>query len=174
MSNIVQLVENFKKTQAEMMAKLKQDGKAELAIVFKDVFEKHPGLKGFAFVGSTPGFNDGDPCTHTGYSYVGNFHTDTSKWHNNGAPYYTADYVDERGSGELEGFFVDEDVDLDDTAAPLDFLNKDCKTIDKAAIEVAKLEDIVEFVYDTNYLIKVSLASDGSVFVEYDDYDCGY
>lgn len=175
MSNIVKMVEDFKKAQAEMMAKLKQDGENEMKIVFKDIFDNHPGLKAFAYVGYTMGFNDGEPCYHSGYSYVGDFHIQTYNYsYRNGEEYWTADCYEETGWGELEDFFLGEDADLDNTNDPLDFVNKDCTDIESARSAVAALEDIIELVYDTNYLIKVSLNDDGSVNVEHDEYDCGY
>lgn len=174
-SNIVELVANFKKTQAEMMAKLKQDGEEELKVVFKDIFDKHPGLKAFAYVGWTMGFNDGEACYHQGYSYVGDFHLTERTWRSSkGEKYWTADCYDESGWSELESHFLGEDADLEDINTPLDFVNKNCKTIDEASGEVEALSDIIELVYDTDYLIKVSLNEDGSVNVEHDYYECGY
>jgi hypothetical protein len=171
--NIVKLVQDFKRSQQEMMAKLKQDGEAELKIVFKSIFDKHPGLKAFAYIGWTMGFNDGEPCYHSGYSYVGDFSIARRSWRNN-EPYWTADCCEESGWEELESLFLDEDADLEDTDTPLDFTNKDCTTLEQAKKDVEELSDIVELVYDTNYLIKVSLNEDGSVNMEVDDYDCGY
>lgn len=174
MSNIVKMVADFKKAQAEMMAKLKQDGEEELKIVFKSIFDKHPGLKAFAYVGYTMGFNDGEPCYHSGYSYVGNFHLQTRSWRPEDGPYWTADCYEETGWNEVESLFLSEDADLDDTETPLDFVNKDCPTLEQAGTDVEELSDIVELVYDTDYLIKVSLNDDGSVSLEHDHYDCGY
>lgn len=174
-SNIVELVANFKKTQTEMMAKLKQDSEEELKVVFADIFAKHPGLKAFAYVGYTPGFNDGDPCYHIGYSYVGDFHLATYNYsYRNGERYWTADCYEETGWGELESYFLSEDADLDNTDGPLDFVNKDCATIEQASSDVEELSDIIELVYGTDYLIKVSLNEDGQVVVEHDYYECGY
>lgn len=174
-NNIVKMVQDFKAAQAAMMEKLKKDGEKELAVVFKDIFDRHPGLKAFAYVGYTMGFNDGEPCYHRGYSYVGDFHLTEYTWGSEkGKMYWTADCYDETGWDELESHFLNDDADLDDADTPLDFVNKGCATIEQAAKDVEELSDIVELVYETNYLIKVSLNDDGEVVVEYDDYDCGY
>ncbi len=170
-SNIVELVENFKKVQSEMMAKLKADGQEELKVVFKDIFDKHPGLKKFAYLGYTPGFNDGDPCYHSGQSSVGVFekcYSNYSQQH-----YYSSDCE----NTELEEFLSEQGQSCDDTDADeeeLTSVNKDCATLQQASYDVAALEDIVELVYDTDYIIKVELNDDGSVSVDVDDYDCGH
>lgn len=173
MSNIVQLVKDFHAAQAELTTKLKADGEAQLKIVFKEIFNKHPGLKAFAYVGYTMGFNDGEACYHSGYSYVGNFHLQ-EYWKKDGTQYWTADCYDETGWGELEDHFLNEDAALDDTSNPLDFVNKDCATIEQASADVEEVSDVIEMVYDTNYLIKVSLNDAGEVVTEIDGYDCGY
>lgn len=168
-SNIVELVENFKKVQTEMMKKLKADGQEELKIVFKDIFDKHIGLKKFAYLGYTPSFNDGDPCYHSGYSGVGLFEKRTYS----GGSYWTSDCED---NSELESFLSEDGESCDETDGDDEKIsvNKDCATLRQASYDVAALEDIVELVYDTNYIIKVELEDDGSVSVDVDDYDCGH
>ena len=64
------------KESLEAINKAKYDlklnaSKETLKPEFKKLFADHPGLKGFAYLAWTPGFNDGDPCYRNENSFVG-------------------------------------------------------------------------------------------------------
>jgi len=176
MSNIVEIVREFKRTQAELMKKMKDDGKNELAKVFKDIFDRHPGLKAFGFIGWTMGFNDGEACYHQGYVRVGRIHKHNR--YRSDEVYYTTDFLDDSGEDEFKelfGFDEDEVVKKDYyITEPFRLINSDCATLESAEAELEELNDIVEMVFDTDYLIKVRLLENGGVDIEVDGYDCGY
>ena len=175
MSNIVQLVKDFHIAQQQLKAKLKADGEQQLKIVFAEIFAKHPGLKGFTYLGYTPGFNDGDPCYHSGSSAVGLFNMSSYERGGETVTYRTSDFDE---SSQLSEFFVGEDyedyADVEEGEEDWQPLNSGCATLEQASADVAEVEDVIEMVYDTNYLIKVTLTDDGVVSVDYEDYDCGH
>ena len=118
---------------------------------FNKLFADHPGLKGFAYLAYTPGFNDGDPCYRHENIFIG-------------------DGDDSRDYDEICEFLYDESIeDTDDV-----WINKDCKTVEQARKDVALFDYVFELLYDTNYIVKVSINNVGDVSIDYDDYDCGY
>ena len=139
------------KESLEAINKAKYDlklnaSKETLKPEFKKLFADHPGLKGFAYLAWTPGFNDGDPCYRNENSFVGE---------GDGAEDYNE---------VAEFLFAENDISI----------NKDCLTIEQARKDVALFSDVFELMYDTNYIVKVSINDDGEVSIEQDEYDCGY
>lgn len=167
------LLNQFKEAQRELRKRLEAEGETLLMESFKEIFDKHQGLKVFAFLGSTPSFNDGEPCEHSGKSYVGaEFFYKQSSWGN----YWNDDWDDRYYFTEV---FLENYEDIDKSSPPSEennplLVNRDCTTLAQAASDVRDFEDAIEMVYGTNYKIIVRLESDGNVSLEQEEYDCGY
>jgi hypothetical protein len=109
-------------------------------------------IKGTHYIyvqGYTPGFNDGDPCVHTSYSYTGEELKEMIEWENG----YNSQVVD--------------------------FLRPHLESINNVEEEGIDLNilDVIELVaeeeYCTDYQVLV-IIKDGVVKVEKADYECGY
>lgn len=170
---ITQLVQQYKESLRQLRKKLEQDGTGMLEEAFKEIFNKHQGLKVFAFLGSTPSFNDGEPCTHSSETYIGGeFYYKQASWGN----YWQNDWDDRELLTEV---FLENYEDIDESEPPSEgntplLVNRECKTLSQAFKDIQEFEEAVEMVYGTNYLIIVRLEEDGSVSIDHEEYDCGY
>lgn len=169
---ITGLLNQFKEAQRELRKRLEADGEKLLKESFKELFDKHQGLKVFAFIGSTPSFNDGEPCEHSGDSYIGEYYEFKTGTYGS---YWTNDWDNKEQLTEL---FVEnsdefEEDDSADAVQPI-LVNRNCTTLKEAGSDVQDFEDAIEMVYGTNYQVIVRLEDDGTVSIEHDDYDCGY
>lgn len=154
MNDIKTLLQQYEEINAELNKRIAENGKVFLEQVFQEIFDRHEGLNVVCIVGYTPSFNDGDPCTHNQYTFVGN----TSTWG-------SIDFVDEIGNFE-DDFEYDEEEGT--------HLNSNCKTLSDVESQVAAYDEIFERVYDTNYRIVVTKDETGKVSVNCDEYYCGY
>ena len=127
-------------------------------------FSKPQKAKLIYIIGWTPGFNDGEPCTHSQESFVGSSHT----WSYRGEECLSYDFDDYE-------LFDEFDVEFNESGdVILSHINSDCKTLDLVSKQVNAYEELVERVYNTNFELKVTLNSEGKVVVDQDWYDCGY
>lgn len=118
------------------------------------LFDFFPALNEIVLRGYTPGFNDGEPCTHSmeePYLNGRNNCGDTMRSR------YESDDEDEEG---------------DENDRQVDALSKpDRKVIAKI---LGGMTDAIGFLYDTNFEVTATRKADGSVTVEKGYYDCGY
>ena len=165
MTDIKALLKQYEEVNAELNKQISENGKQFLESVFQEIFDQNEGLKLIYILGWTPGFNDGEPCTHSQESYVGCSHT----WEWGGEQQLSYDFDERELYEEFEVEFDDEDSEK-----VINHINSGCKTLDQVAKQVAAYEELVERVYNTNFEIKVTVNDDGKVVVDQDWYDCGY
>ena len=167
MSSLSYFKEVFAKIE-EAKREAKQKSAALLSGVFKEFFEKYQGMKKVIIQGYTPSFNDGDPCEHSSMSGNGLYEMKESRWTSSGYRAYS-DGVTE----QYEGFF---DLELtDDERDIVAFANDKFNGNEKEMnTDLGVIEQIADMVYDTNYVLYVTLEEDGSVNIDHEDYDCGY
>ena len=164
MTDIKSLLKQYEEVNAELNKQIAENGKQFLESVFQEIFDQNEGLRLIYIIGWTPGFNDGEPCTHSQESFVGSSHT----WSYRGEERLSYDF----GDRELYEEF---DVEFEEGSDKVvKHINSDCKTLDLVSKRVNAYEELVERVYDTNFEIKVTLNSEGKVVVDQDWYDCGY
>ena len=161
MSDIKALLKQYEEVNAELNKQIAENGKQFLESVFQEIFDQNEGLKLIYILGWTPGFNDGEPCTHSQESFVGD---------SRHVGYLSREYYD----FEERELFDEFEVELDEDDNVLSHINSECKTLDRVAKQVSTYEELVERVYNTNFEIKVSLNAEGKVVVDQDWYDCGY
>jgi hypothetical protein len=164
-TDIKALLKQYEEVNAELNKQISENGKQFLESVFQEIFDQNEGLKLIYIIGWTPGFNDGEPCTHSQESFVGSSHT----WSYRGEECLSYDFDDRELYEEFEVEFDEEDSDT-----VVSHINSGCKTLDQVTKQVAAYEELVERVYNTNFEIKVTLNSEGKVVVDQDWYDCGY
>ena len=168
---ILAKLEAAEKAYAEIKEQLKSESEVILAEVFKEVFNTHPGLKKFVFRGSTPSFNDGEPCVHSSESCAAAWQI--KKYFMNGETYVSyVSYGDLLEYDEIVEFF--DFAERDDGEEGATSCNDDCKDLIAVEQQLLNLERLVDLVYETNYQVFVELNDDGSVSVGFEEYDCGY
>lgn len=164
MTDIKSLLKQYEEVNAELNKQIAENGKQFLESVFQEIFDQNEGLKLIYILGWTPGFNDGEPCTHSQERFVGSSHA----WSYRGEERLSYDFDDRELYEEFEVEF-EEDGDK-----VISHINSGCKTLDQVAKQVAAYEELVERVYNTNFEIKVTVNDEGKVVVDQDWYDCGY
>ncbi len=108
------------------------------------LFEENPQLKSIVLLGSTPSFNDGEPCTHS------------------------MDIV--LTKEDANDYGVDEDLEDENVELTPELSKAQAKAIRDALF---KFEEVLEEIYDTNWRLTI-LRKNGKVKIEQDDYDCGH
>ncbi|EBS4516757.1 hypothetical protein DQT32_05015 [Salmonella enterica subsp. enterica serovar Braenderup] len=124
-----------------------------------------PGMNKVIVKGYTPGFNDGDPCTHSSDVYY------NKKWH--------FSELSEYGIGGLAEFFgapeeyEDEEEELYNWEG-IDTINTYSDEDEQKIHDlVSLLDDLIERKYYTDYIVFIDLTGDEPV-IKHEDYDCGY
>lgn len=153
MSNIKVLMKQYEEVNAELNRQIAANGKEFIAEVFSEIFSKHEGLKLVVIQGWTPGFNDGEPCTHFQETFVGR-----DSW---------GEYLDFEDYEEAaESFEYDEETG--------EHINSGCSTLQTAYDEIEVYSELIERVFYTNFIVTISLDEEGEVVVNEDEYCCGY
>lgn len=117
------------------------------------LFGAIPELTEIIVKGYTPGFNDGDPCTHSQMDpYI------------NGTDMY-GDRDDEDDSDP------DGEGDNNEVAKTKEISNENREIV---ASEVDRLSGVLESLFGTNWKITIKRQGDGTITWEQEDYDCGY
>lgn len=160
----LQEVLSFRQKIAEFEAELRKSAETNLAEIFKELFDKHQGLRKIVYQGYTPSFNDGEPCEHSSQGSVCNVHWKT---YPSGNKWLTGDDLHE----QYEEFF---ELESDEETNYVKHINSECLDLDAAEQDVATLSEIIDIVYYTNFVVYITLEDNGSVTVESDEYDCGY
>lgn len=160
----LQEVLNFRKQIKAFEEKLRKSAEGNLSEIFKELFDKHQGLRKIAYQGYTPSFNDGEPCEHRSRGSVCNV-----RWYEfrDGRRWLTGDDLAE----SCEDFF---ELESDKETQHIEHANIACVDLSAAEQDVNALTEVIDIVYDTNYQVLITLEDDGSVTVESDEYDCGY
>lgn len=165
----LQEILNMQKQRDEFERKLKQSAKDNLKEVFKELFDKHEGLRAVVFQGYTPSFNDGEPCEHSSSVSIGQASYRKS-WRNDGTHYLSSD-DDIEGYENYEEFF---EVEYDEEEQTFSSINSNCKNMKEAYSDLQALAEIIDMVYHTNFEVFIKLEEDGSVSITDEEYDCGY
>jgi len=153
------------------------------------LFEQYPALDGFMIVGWTPGFNDGDPCTHSMEVMVTG--DDFCDWGHEDEAY---DILE--NAGKLEDEDEQEEADEDDIDAEFDedaepdgdddhyerrerqirqFNGKLPKKVtDSIRSRLRSFDDVLESIHDTNWKLTFTRGEDGKGHCEKEEYECGY
>ncbi len=163
MTDIKTLLKQYEEVNAELNKQIQENGTAFMQSVFQEIFDKNPGLKLVYILGWTPGFNDGEPCTHSQEAYVGSSYQPS--WRDQ--PYY--DFDDRELFDEFEVEWDEEDNDK-----VVSHINSECKTLNDVLAQVNVYDELVERVYNTDFELKIHLNDAGKVVVDHDWYDCGY
>lgn len=161
MTDIKALLKQYKEANAELNKQIQQSGNEFIQQVFQEVFDQNEGLKFVYIIGWTPGFNDGDVCTHSQETYVG------VAYHSSWAQRIIYDFEDRE-------LFEDFGVKFDDNDNPIRHINSECKTLEQVIDQISAYDELIERVFNTNFELKVSLNDEGKVVVDQDWYYCGY
>ena len=153
MTTNLELINQYRELQKKVREQIKTEGSNIAKEVFKEVFEKHPGLTYIVIRGYTPEFNDGEPCVHGQEVLFG------YKWVGKQESFDFADY-------DLEEEFC---FDLETRT----HCNSACNTLNDVSTTLSDLEELLKEIYDTNFELKIRY-SQGNVDINYDSYDCGY
>lgn len=152
-NDIKSLLKQYEQVNKELNKQIKENGNEFVEALFQEIFDQHEGLNFALIRGYTPGFNDGEPCTHSQDTFVG-------------ANDYGR-YLDFEDYELYEEFGVEE-------GETENHINKDCKTLKEAKAQIEAYDEIIERVFITNFDLKVIKGEDGKVKVIEDEYWCGY
>ena len=110
------------------------------------------------FTGYTPGFNDGDPCSHSSdFVMIEKFPDEV------------------KTSADIKDFIAENDgtYAYEDSEATL-FKSKS-KQYSAVSLILSNFDErVLEFLYSTNYSFTVWKDFEGEIRYKYDDYDCGH
>jgi hypothetical protein len=177
MSKLDELIESYGEDYAARRAKAKKN----VVEVFDAIFEEIPDLKFIRMIGYTPGFNDGDPCTHEMLAMVDGYGS-RDLLEGLADQYYDEDEVDYEAMLEdhpelkdmvyIKGFserkWNDETNKVEDVA-----LNEFQTLCMKAHKLLYAINDDLEIVYGTDWQITLT-RTDSSYTIDVDHYSCGY
>lgn len=152
-NDIKTLPKQYEQVNKELNKQIKENGNEFVEALFQEIFDQHEGLNFVLIRGYTPGFNDGEPCTHSQNTFVG-------------ANDYGS-YLDFEDYELYEEFGVEE-------GETENHINKDCKTLKEAKAQIEAYDEIIERVFVTNFDLKITKGEGGKVKVVEDEYDCGY
>ena len=147
--------------------KFTQDNKKELINVVANELKQIPGINKIIIKGYTPGFNDGDACTHSSEPYYSC--TQRSQWNDfSELAEYGIGIAYFLSNGEIE-----DDEDLHEWDG-FDSINTYAvEDEDKVSELVGYLEYLIEETYYTNYIVYIDLTGDEPT-VDQEEYYCGY
>lgn len=152
-NDIKSLLKQYEQVNKELNKQIKENGNEFVEALFQEIFDQHEGLNFVLIRGYTPGFNDGEPCTHSQNTFVGA--NDYGK------------YLDFEDYELYEEFGVEE-------GETENHVNKDCKTLKEAKAQIEAYDEIIERVFITNFDLKITKGEDDKVKVVEDEYWCGY
>lgn len=149
------LFQTYVESKRAFYAELREHDRQFFDECIRQLFKRFDGLNAVAILGWTPGFNDGEPCTHSSHVFAGVVNS------------YGMDFDD---YGEVSDFAMDHTPD--GAQGPNDSLSAHDRT--KVAEELLVLDEVLEFLWETNYRMTAYRDEDGLVVIEIDHYDCGY
>lgn len=170
-------IENeFEGTAVEMAAEINRlaaEQKARRAALFTQftaqIFDEFSGLNRVVVQGHTPGFNDGDPCTHSQMTYVtvGNFAEfegeDNGKFR----------YIDRDENPDLN--WSDRHVLTDGTDGYQYNGTLSAEELTQVQEAFDAFGEAIEDLYTTDFTLKWERSrEDGKIEFSHEHYDCGY
>lgn len=165
-------LEEFKALQASV---------ASFATIHKDeilsesiaaAFKVSSDIKAILINGYTPGFNDGDPCTHSQYSVIdGNELTDNISDNEE----LVAFILGYKNSDEMYDALEELDQEPEDALSNLGLPEFKYEVSGEVNSILDGMADVLEEVMGTDWRILAVLQDDGTVKTVVDEYyDCGY
>lgn len=156
MKNLLDLTNELKNLKEE----IRQKGEKEVFEFLQGLLEINSDVVAIIVGGYTPGFNDGDACTHTSFSEV--YHLQNGKlnmWADPEEYLSCADTCDEQvklylTSLEVSGKRFTHDREID--------------TI------VSNMDDALEIIFNTNFIFWAVRMPDGEYRIGKSDYGCGW
>lgn len=150
---------------ADLGRQFREAGKARFNEFVETIFADFSTVNRIVIRGSTPAFNDGDPCTHSHFVAL-----------------TTYDFVDEIYDGlpELEGGESCGDYEgndfkfkpgVDPRIFNVDISEEDEKTL-RTAFEA--FDDTIESLFNTNFTLTWKRGEDGAITFENEEYYCDY
>lgn len=139
--NIEQVLKDIKKQEEEFFTKQKE----VFNQVIEYIFNQDDRIRVIGCTGYTPGFNDGDPCTHSQEFWINE--------DENYKPYLSNGQLWDGEGNEPESY--------------------EYKEFEKYIDILKQLENVIERMYNTDFHI-VWYKEDGKVVMKVEDYYCGY
>lgn len=135
-------------------------------------FAVNPEIKAILINGYTPGFNDGDPCTHTQYSIID---AEELKDHVQESEEMIALLLGYESEEAMELEFQEKDLEVDEVLEGLDLGDFDYSVSSEVDAKLNDIEDVLYEVMGTDWQILAVRLADGSIkTVTNEYYDCGY
>ena len=161
------------KIKASLNRKIRKENlEKEFRELMDELFLYDQTLLMIIFIGSTPGFNDGDVCEHRLELYI---IADNGIFTNNGYGILEDHLEDsndldsntgEKYLSKLFGIKLLKPIYLD--------LLKATDKLSKEVIDIVVNQDLTDLMYDTNYMVVVNRNSNGNISIKKSNYDCGY
>lgn len=122
-----------------------------------------PGMSKLVIYGYTPGFNDGDACTHSSYSWY------TDRGFREFAEYDEWSYLSFMGVPD-EIAESGEAYDWDGFDGVNTYSDEDTPTVNRL---VNILEYLIDEIYYTDYMVMFDFSTEETT-IKHEDYDCGH
>ncbi|MNC07916.1 hypothetical protein D3C75_554810 [compost metagenome] len=164
-TDIKTLLQRYEQVNKELNEAMQENGQAFIESLFKDIFDRHPGINKLCVMGYTPYFNDGDACTHSAEYFSGV----TGSYSNR--TYF--DFDDYSVACEFMTKNLTED-DNEENEAGLTPNTLDNKVLKSAKAAMEAYDEIFTRQYDTNFFITAVRNEDGTVTVEDEFYNPEY
>lgn len=151
--------EDYLHKDTELKEMVKNNGEELIQQMCERFFALHPEVKYFSTVGYIPGFNDGDACEFTSNTEFG------------------GDYIESLSEESLEDMLIafGGDPEIHEEVFELDsFENPDWDYRKYYEIQNDIDVDLLEKVYNYDWIVVAYKGIDGTVTVVQEDYDCGY
>lgn len=139
----------------ENMEKSYKERKSQIFYQSIELLLKNTSVKCISFVGTTPSFNDGDPCTHSEDCFT-----------------FTTSPLDEDGAVDEDGEEVD--YTSDEGSTWISGLKDEAKVKPLWDLLHRCNYGILEDKHETDYCVKFYLGEDGKVAEDYEYCDRGY
>lgn len=165
-------LQEFKELQQAVatFATLHKD--AILAECLASAFKVNSDIKAILIKGYTPGFNDGEPCTHTQYTVIDGTDIVESVSENDELSAFILGYDSYE---EMEDDLEEKGLDRDEALANLELPGFGYQISREVDSGMESMNDVLEEVMGTNWCILAVLNDDGEVKTVVDEYyDCGY
>lgn len=160
-----ELTRNYDKAKYDLAVFISDNQKQILIDVSKELKEIN-GMNKVVIKGYTPCFNDGDACTHSSSVYF-NQRYDFGELAEDDSISGLAEFL-----GAPEEFIYGED-DLYNWEDLNSVNTYSAEDQDKINSLVSMLDDLIERIYDTDYIVFIDLTTDEPT-ISYQSYDCGY
>lgn len=165
-------LQEYKKLQKAVSAFVAAHKDEIFADALAGAFSVNPGIKAILINGYTPGFNDGDPCTHTQYSII---ESDELKDHVRDSEEMTALLLGFESEEAMDLELEEKGLDVEDALDGLDLGDFEYDVYREVDSHLEGIEDLLYEVMGTDWQILAVRMADGSIkTVTNEYYDCGY